>query len=309
MRHDRLMSSKSIAGGRLSGALGAEIALVAIAAVWGLTFVMVQDAIALLPVMTFLAYRFLAAAIAVTMLSFRTLGSLAARGWIAGLVMSVFLTAGYITQTLGLARTTASNTGFITGLFVVLTPIFGAMLLGQRAGKGAWIAAAMSCIGLFFLSGAGKEINLIGDGLVVLTACCFAFHILATDRAVGHHDIRALLAVQLGACGLFCFAAAAVSGDLAAPTTGTVWSALIVTSLIATALGFYVQTYAQTHASPARTALILASEPAFAGLFAWLLNGETLRGIGWLGAGLIMAAIFGVELIPHLRTRRPLPEG
>jgi drug/metabolite transporter (DMT)-like permease len=309
MGHDGPMLSKNIAEGRLSGALGAEIALVAIAAVWGLTFVMVQDAIALIPVMTFLAYRFLAAAIVVTILSARAVKGLAARGWIAGLVMSGFLTAGYITQTLGLARTTASNTGFITGLFVVLTPIFGALLLGQRAGKGAWLAAAVSCVGLFLLSGAGREINLVGDGLVVLTACCFALHILATGRAVGHHDIRALLAVQLGACGLFCLVSASVSGDLAIPVTGTVWSALIVTSLVATALGFFVQTYAQTHASPARTALILASEPAFAGLFAWLLNGETLTPAGWIGAGLITTAIFGVELVPYLRTRRPLPEG
>ncbi len=83
----------------------------------------------------------------------------------------------------------------------------------------------------------------------------------------------------------------------------------MVTSLIATALGFFVQTYAQTHASPARIALILASEPAFAGLFAWLLNGETLNGAGWVGAGLIMAAICGVELMPYLRTHRLIPEG
>ncbi|MDQ3533716.1 MAG: hypothetical protein M3456_15385, partial [Actinomycetota bacterium] len=106
MRHDRRMSFKATQGAHLSGALGAEIALVAIAAIWGLTFVMVQDAIALLPVMTFLAYRFLTAAIVVTLLWARAVMSLSARGWLAGLVMSVFLTAGYITQTLGLARTT-----------------------------------------------------------------------------------------------------------------------------------------------------------------------------------------------------------
>lgn len=305
MGHHRKMRSKAL----WSGALVAETALVAIAAIWGLTFVMVQDAIALLPVMTFLAYRFLSAAIVVTLFSAREVAALSARGWAAGLVMSVFLTAGYVTQTLGLARTTASNTGFITGLFVVLTPVFGALLLRQRAGGAAWTAAAVSCVGLFLLSGAGKKINLVGDGLVVLTACSFALHILATDSAVGRHDIRALLAVQLGACGFFCFVMAALAGDLEVPRTATVWSALLVTSLLATALGFFVQTYAQTHASPARTALILASEPAFAGLFAFILNGETLTGAGWIGAGLIMAAIVGVELVPYLRTRRPLPEG
>jgi drug/metabolite transporter (DMT)-like permease len=305
MGHDRKMQPKA----HLSGAFGAEIALVAIAAIWGLTFVMVQDAIALLPVMTFLAYRFLSAATVVILVSARAVTALPPRGWLAGLVMSVFLTAGYVTQTLGLARTTASNTGFITGLFVVLTPIFGALLYGQRAGGVAWAAAAVSCAGLFLLSGTGGNVNLAGDGLVVLTACAFALHILATDRAVARYNIRALLVVQLGACGLVCLALAALLGDLEIPRTATVWNALIVTSLLATALAFFVQTYAQTHASPARTALILAGEPAFAGLFAFLLNGETLTGAGWVGAGLIMAAIVGVELVPHLRTPRPLPEG
>jgi drug/metabolite transporter (DMT)-like permease len=88
-----------------------------------------------------------------------------------------------------------------------------------------------------------------------------------------------------------------------------VWGALALTSLLASALAFFVQTYAQRHASPARTALILTSEPVFAGLFAYLLQGDSLDPFGWLGAALIMAAIVGVELVPHLRPLRPLPEG
>jgi drug/metabolite transporter (DMT)-like permease len=88
-----------------------------------------------------------------------------------------------------------------------------------------------------------------------------------------------------------------------------VWSALLVTSLVASALGFFVQTYAQRHASPARTALILASEPAFAGLFAYLLKDETLSSVQWIGAALILGAIVVVQLIPYLRPTRPLPEG
>ncbi len=93
----------------------------------------------------------------------------------------------------------------------------------------------------------------------------------------------ALLAVQLGVCGLVCLAAAAAAGDLEAPAGGAVWSALIVTSLVASALGFFVQTFAQRHAPPARTALILASEPAFAGLFGWLIGDEHLSAVAWLG--------------------------
>lgn len=287
----------------------AEVALVGIAAIWGLTFVMVQDAIALLPVMTFLGYRFVVAGVIVAVVFRHGLKRLPAAGWRAGLIMGVFLTAGYVTQTLGLARTTASNAGFITGLFVVLTPVFGALLLKQRAGGLAWAAAGVSAAGLLLLSGAGNQVSPVGDGLVVLTACSFALHILATGRAVGRYEVGPLLVVQIGGCGAFCLVVAALAGDLALPRAAPVWSALIVTSVIATALGFFVQTYAQRHTAPARTALILASEPAFAGLFAFLLNGETLSPLGWFGALLIMTSIVAVELVPYLRTRRPLPEG
>jgi drug/metabolite transporter (DMT)-like permease len=115
--------------------------------------------------------------------------------------------------------------------------------------------------------------------------------------------------VQLGVCALFCFAYAAFAGQITQPRGATVWSALIVTSVVASALGFLVQSYAQRHASPSRTALILAAEPAFAGLFGYLLQDDHLSAIAWGGAVLIMAAILLVDVIPRLRPPRPLPEG
>jgi drug/metabolite transporter (DMT)-like permease len=287
----------------------AELALIGIASVWGLTFVMVQDAIALLPTMAFLAYRFIPAALIVAVIFHRRLRALPPRGWRAGLVMGVFLTGGYIFQTLGLEETSASNAGFITGLFVVLTPVLGAVFLGNRIPAVAWLAAAVSMVGLWLLSGAGGEFDLRGDGLVLVCALSLAAHILATASAVGRYDVGALLAVQLGVVGFTCLAIAAVAGQLEPPEGGTVWSALIVTSLVASALGFFVQSFAQRHAPPARTALILASEPAFAGLFGWLLNDERLTVTGWLGAALIMTAIVAVEVVPRFRPPRPLPEG
>jgi drug/metabolite transporter (DMT)-like permease len=114
--------------------------------------------------------------------------------------------------------------------------------------------------------------------------------------------------VQLGLCGVFCTVVAAIGGRLEVPRGGDVWSALIVTSVFASALAFFVQTYAQRHAPPSRTALILAAEPAFAGLFGYLLAGDRLSAMAWAGAGLIMAAILAVELAPRLRPPRPLPE-
>lgn len=293
--------------GRRAGA--AEGALVGVAAVWGLTFVMVQDAIALLPTMAFLAYRFLPAALLVALVFRRRLGGLSSAGWRAGALMGAFLTAGYVFQTLGLEQTTASNAGFITGLFVVLTPVLGAIFLRDRIPGVAWAAAGVSAIGLFLLSGAGAQFTARGDGLVLLCAAAFAAHILVTARAVGEHDVGALLVVQLAVCGFICLVIAAVAGDLEAPRGMTVWSALIVTSLVASALGFFVQTYAQQHAPPARTALILASEPAFAGLFGYLLASERLSALSWSGAALILAAIVAVEVVPRMRPPRPLPEG
>lgn len=288
---------------------GAEVALVAIAAVWGLTFVMVQDAIALLPTMAFLAYRFLPAALLVAVAFRRRLASLSGGGWRAGAVMGLFLTAGYALQTLGLERTSASNAGFITGLFVVFTPLLAAIALRARVPPLAWAAAGLSALGLYLLSGAGDGFEARGDGLVLLCALAFSAHILATDRAVARHDPGALLVVQLGLCGVVCLAVAATAGQLEAPEGSTVWSALIVTSLVASALGFFVQTFAQRHAPPARTALILASEPAFAGLFGWLLAGERLSPLALLGAALILTAIVAVEVVGRLRPPRPLPEG
>ena len=287
----------------------AEISLIGICAVWGLTFVMVQDAVELIPVTTFLAYRFLPAAALVAFIFRSSLRGLGGDGLRAGVVMGLFLTAGYFFQTLGLERTSAANAGFITGLFVVLTPLFGAALLHQRAGAPAWLAAGLSTAGLYLLSGVGgSQARLVGDGLVFLCACAFSFHILVTDRSIEKHHYGALLAVQLAVTGTISFLLAAGQGDLVMPRDSTVWSALVVTSLFASALGFFVQTYAQKHASPARIALILTTEPVFAGLFAYLLQGETLDLASWIGAGLIMVAIVTVEMVPRLRVKEALPE-
>jgi drug/metabolite transporter (DMT)-like permease len=150
----------------------------------------------------------------------------------------------------------------------------------------------------------GLTFVMVQDAIERLTPFAFlAYRFIPAALIVG-----ALVAVQLGACGLFCLGAA-VGGDLEAPRGGTVWSALIVTSLLASAVGFLVQSYAQQHAPPARTALILAAEPAFAGLFGYLLQDERLSAVAWTGALLILAAIVLVDVVPRLRPPRPLPEG
>jgi drug/metabolite transporter (DMT)-like permease len=290
-----------------------ELALVATCAVWGLTFAMVQDAVAELPVPAFLAYRFLAAALLVGIIFRRSLAALDAASVRAGAVMGAFLAAGYLLQTYALQHTTVSNAGFLTGLFTPLTPLLGALVLRARPAPTALFAAGLATVGVALLSGVGGEgLHPLGDALAVGCAACFAGHILATDRGIRAHparDVAALLAVQLAVVGGICLAAAAALGQIEAPSGTTVWTALIVTTVFASAGGFFAQTYAQQYTPPARVALILALEPVFAGLFGWLLVGDTLGVLGFAGAGLILVAIVAIDLVPKLRPPRPLPEG
>jgi drug/metabolite transporter (DMT)-like permease len=277
----------------------AQLALLGIAAVWGATFVMVQDAIHEMPVLTFLGYRFLAAALIVGVAFRRQLLTLGAAGWRAGLGMGAFLTAGYVLQTAALLDTSAANAGFITGLFIVFTPLLSALVLRTRVPRATWAATLVSAMGLALLAGVGGGWRPLGDGLAFGCALAFAAHILVTDAAVKRHRIGALLAVQLAVCGVVCMAGAAAMGDLAAPSRPSLWWALGVTAVVASALGFWVQSYAQRHAPPARIALILACEPAFAGLFGVTLQGDRLTGLALLGAALILTAVLAIELLPR----------
>lgn len=281
-----------------------QLGLIAIAALWGANYVVIKVAITHLPVLSFLAYRYLIAAAVAAVVFRRDLRGLSRSDWRAGLGLGTWLTVGSVLQTFGLARTSAADAGFITGMFVVLTPLLGAVLLGQRAGRLAWSGALVSAVGLALLAGVGSSWRPVGDALVLGCAIAFAAHILLTDRAVSEHRVGALLVVQLGVSGLASLTGAVSFGTLALPRGATVWAAVLTSAVLASALAFWVQACAQRHAPPARTALILASEPAFAGLFGVALEGDRLTPTGWLGAALILCAILVVELGPRVTLRR-----
>lgn len=293
----------------------AEILLIGVTAVWGATFVVVKEAVALYPTLPFLALRFGMATLLI--LPFGVAGfrqsrrqQTAAELLGAGVVMGLLLTAGYVFQTFGLEYTTASNAGFITGLFVVLVPTFEFLLFRRWVGWWTAGSVAVAFAGLFLLSGTGSEVSLLGDGLVFLCAVGFALHILATSRFASRHDPIALTTVQLGtvAVASLLMTAVAWSGgrleDFALlPRERSVWEALVITAVLASVAGYLIQTYAQRHAPPARTALILTMEPVFAGLFGYLLAGEMLTPLGWVGAGMILTAMLAAELRPGRRRR------
>ena len=295
------------------GAYRWELAMVAVTAVWGSTFVLVRDAVAQVPPFTFIAYRFLAAALLLTAVRPRlALGwsgadsrpggggpGLDGRGRLgplaAGVVIGVALVAGYGFQTVGLQYTTASNAGFITGLSVVLTPLLGALLLRQAPGRWPVTGACVAAVGLALLSLQRLEVRR-GDALVFACAVAFATHILLLGRYAPRLSTYRLAVVQLATAGLLALVWAGLAGDLAVPASAQVWVALAITSVAASAGAFLIQTRAQREVSPTRTAVIFTMEPVFAGLFGFLLAGDRLAGRGWLGAGLILAGMLTAEL-------------
>ena len=278
------------------GAYRWELAMVAVTAVWGSTFVLVRDAVAQIPPFTFIAYRFVAAAVLLAAIRPRlALGGPGLGPLAAGAAIGVALFAGYGFQTVGLQYTTASNAGFITGLSVVLTPLLGALLLRQSPGRWPVTGACVAAVGLACLSLQRLEVRQ-GDALVLGCAVAFAAHILLLGRYAPRLDTYRLAVVQLATAGLGALAWAGVAGDLVVPASADVWVALAITSVAASAGAFLIQTRAQREVSPTRTAVIFTMEPVFAGLFGFLLAGERLSGRGWLGAGLILAGMLVAEL-------------
>ncbi len=275
-------------------------ALVAVAAVWGATFVMVRDAVAHYPVYSFLGWRFAIATVAFAGIFPRSLRRIDRATLVTGLGAGVLLTAGYVFQTLGLApgMTTPGRAAFITGMFVVITPVLQALVLRRMPRWTAWVGVACAVTGLWLLSGGGAAGAWnFGDTLVLLCAVVYSGHIIVLGSVGRGHDTLALTFVQLATVAVVCGAVGLVSEHAPVPGGSGIWTALLVTGVFASALAFAVQTQAQKHLSPTRTALVLICEPAFGGLFAWLLIGERLSAQGIAGAGLILAGMAASDVL------------
>jgi drug/metabolite transporter (DMT)-like permease len=284
----------------------AVLALVVVTAVWGLTFVQVKDAVELYPLFAFLAVRFAIATAVLAPPALRPLQGLPRRGWVAGTGLGVLLAAGYALQTAGLERTTVSNAGFITGLYVVFTPLAAVALFRIRIGTIVWAGVALSTAGLALLSGVGGG-DGIGDLLVLLGSAAYSLQIALMERYAPRYDPVAFTFVEMLAAFVGFAAVAAALGQVEVPRGWTVWGALLVTGVFASALGFLVQTWAQRRTSATRTALAFALEPVWAALFGFWLAGDRLGGVAWLGAALIMAGIVVAEPAAARTLRRLVP--
>ena len=267
------------------------LALLLVTAIWGVTFVQVKDAVDIYPLFAFLAVRFAIASVALAPFTGRSrLRTLDRRGLVAGVCLGGLLALGYGLQTAGLSRTTVSSTGFITGLCVVLTPITAYLLFRDHIPSAVWIGVALSTLGLAMLFGIEAG-SAAGDVLVLGGAVAYALQIVLLERYAPDYDPVAFTLVEMvAACAGFT-AIALARGELSVPHGWTVWGALLVTGVFASAFAFLVQTWAQRELSATRTALVFAAEPVFAGLFGFLLAGDRLGALGWAGCALILAGI------------------
>ena len=266
----------------------ALLALIAVTAVWGVTFVQVKDAVALYPLFAFLAVRFAIASLTLAGPAAARLRRLDRRGVGAGVVLGLLLAAGYALQTAGLARTTVSSTGFITGMYVVLTPLIVLVLFRQRLGLAAWSGVALATLGLALLSGIHAG-SAAGDLLVLAAAAVYSLQIVLMEGYAPRYDAFALTFLEMvTAFAAFALIAAAL-GDFEVPRGATVWGALLVTGIFASALAFLVQTWAQRRASATQTALAFSMEPVWTGIFGFALAGDRLGTLGWTGCAVIFA--------------------
>jgi drug/metabolite transporter (DMT)-like permease len=277
---------------------------VGVAIVWGGTFVMVKDAVARYPFYGFLGWRFWVAVIAFVAIFPKTLIRLKSSTIGVGLLAGAFLCAGYIFQTWGLQDTSASKAAFITGMFVVITPIMQAVIL-RRLPRGATALGAMVAVaGLWLLSGGAQGGWNVGDTRVLLCAVAYSAHMIVLGSLGRDHEVMPLTLVQLVTTAVVCTGISLATEPFALPPDTYVWGAIALTGVVASAIAFAVQTYAQRHISPSRTALILISEPAFGGLFGWLA-GEALGITGLAGAALILG---GMALAEVVASRNPAEE-
>jgi len=272
----------------------ALLALTAVTAVWGVTFVQVKDAVALYPLFAFLAVRFAIAALVLAAPAARGLRSLGRRGWLAGSMLGLLLAAGYALQTAGLERTTVSSAGFITGLYVVFTPLLALLVFRTRIGGAVWLGVLLAVAGLALLTGVGAG-DPLGDLLVLGGSAVYSLQIVLLERYAPRYDPVAFTQAEMvAAFAGFALVAVAV-GQVEVPRGWTVWGALLVTGVFASALGFLVQTWAQRRTSATTTALAFAMEPVWAGIFGFWLAGDRLGALGWTGCAVIMAGITVAE--------------
>lgn len=276
--------------------------LLSVAVIWGSAFVVMKDTLHRQDVNSFLACRFILAALIMAVLRPKAFAHFDKKFLTRGIILGVLLGCGYIFQTFGLTLTSVAKTGFITGLYAVFTPLIAAGLLKKHISKIQWLSVGLAAVGLAFLSMNGFSMGL-GEFLVVISAAFYAGHIVALSEWSAGANAYALTVLQLGVVGIICFIASLKSGFHMPPDSG-VWKAIIYTAIFASAFAFIVQTWVQSFMSATSTGIILTMEYIFAALFGVWFGHESLTLRVVIGGSLVIAAMYiiitdeGRERIP-----------
>jgi len=272
----------------------APLALLLVSAAWGLAFVVMKPAIERQSVNNFLFTRFSMAVLVMILIRPQVLKFFTKELLLRGFAAGFLLGGGYIFQTVGLANTGAAITGFVTGLYVVLTPLFAGLIFKERISKNTWLYVFMATIGLALLSLKGWSIGF-GELMVFFSAIAFAAHITALSKWSAGRDVYAMTITQLTMCAAMTGVASAFEGYSAPPDSG-VWAVVVFTAVFATAIAFIVQTWSQAHMSATKVAVILTMEVVFAAFFAIIFAGERLTLQAALGGILVVTAMYLIVL-------------
>lgn len=288
-----------------AGTLAPAAALVGVTAVWGSTFVVIKDVTERIPVADFLAVRFAIAAVALWLLAPRSVARLGPVLRRRALVLGAVYGAAQLLQTTGLTLVSASVSGFLTGLYVVLTPVIAAVLLRESVARATWLAVGLATAGLAVLSLNGFAIGL-GELLTVLSAVGYALHIVLLGRWSTPGQTMGLAVVQMGVIAVMC-GVAAVPGGVVLPATPGDWVAMAYIALAAGALAMVAQTWAQARLPATRAAIIMTTEPVFASTFGVLVDGDPVTPRFVVGAALVLAAMYTAELGPRRAREGAVP--
>ena len=282
------------------------LALVAVTAIWGYTFVPVQEAVAVYPLFAFLAVRFAISTLTLAPFALRPLRTLPLAGWMAGIGAGTLLAAAYGLQTAGLELTTVTSTGFITGLYVVFTPFLALAAFRTPVPAPVWVGVVLALTGLLLLSGAPGG-SWLGNTLVLANAVAQSLQIVAMERFAPRYDARALTFLQMSVAFTGFTVVAVAARQVELPSDAKTWYALVVTGVFAGALGYLVATWVQSRTTAARAALVFTLEAPFAALFGVLLLSERLGWAGWTGCVVMLAGIVLAEPAAAGVLRRLVP--
>ncbi|MGZ8736072.1 MAG: DMT family transporter [Nocardioides sp.] len=283
----------------------ATLALLGMTAAWGSTFYLTKDLIDRVPVLDYLAVRFAIATAALFLLAPRALGKVSRTNLRSALILGGLYGVAQILQTSGLAHTPATVSGFITGLYVVATPLFAAWLLHTRIGTMTWAAVVLALAGLGVLTLSGLSVGY-GEALTFVSALLYALHIVGLGAWSNAREALGMTIVQLAVITLVCFVATIPDG-VVLPEGARDWIVVVYMAVVAGALALAGQTWAQAHLAPTRSAIIMSMEPVFAAFFAVLLGGELLTGRMLVGGAMVLTAMLIVELVPRRKIEAEVP--